>query len=530
MPRCAWCASTPTSRSSTPSTTCRPRSTWSTSRSAGRSSTGATGAGPIRRPSTGPASAACSSSSRPATTATDPISGPTATRTPAVTRRDAASPTSSTCRVATMPWRFLVGAGETAFVSLQWDAWPNTAQDFDLYIERRQRQHHRGQRGHPGRDRWQRPADRGRRLHQHNRSTTASTSCSSNRYAGQRGPRMDIFFDGGVFAIEAPTGSSISDPAVAHGAMAVGAHCYSDGAVEFFSSVGPTIDGRVKPDISGPDATSSTCTATPTRAEQRVLRHLRRRSPRGGRRRAAARREPRPRRGRAAAAARAQGHRRRPRRGSTTLRRRAPPPRRHRRCTPAGSPSVHAGWTRPVCSTAGPARPPTRGDREPDHPHPGGRHPAGAGARRLHRCPRRRGRRRPQRHRGRSHLRRVRHGVPRRIRAERVQRQLRRRPDGRPSTSPPPSAADDRVRLYNAAGNTHLLVDIAGWYGPTGDGWSERRRHDTPRQPRRAMDTRAGSARATPRSVDRTTPIGARPDARPSTSSTGPWSRPTPRP
>ncbi len=30
-------------------------------------------------------------------------------------------------------------------------------------------------------------------------------------------------------------------------------------------------------------------------------------------------------------------------------------------------------------------------------------------------------------------------------------------------------ADDDRVRLFNAAGNTHLLLDIAGWYGPTGD-------------------------------------------------------------
>ena len=43
---------------------------------------------------------------------------------------------------------FRVGAGETASVSLsQWDAWPDTAQDFDEYVERRVRKQGGGQRG-----------------------------------------------------------------------------------------------------------------------------------------------------------------------------------------------------------------------------------------------------------------------------------------------------------------------------------------------------------------------------------------------
>jgi len=50
--------------------------------------------------------------------------------------------------------------------------------------------------------------------------------------------------------------SSIANPADADGAMAVGAIDYSDwttGPQETFSSRGPTNDGRIKPDICGPD-------------------------------------------------------------------------------------------------------------------------------------------------------------------------------------------------------------------------------------------------------------------------------------
>jgi len=54
--------------------------------------------------------------------------------------------------------------------------------------------------------------------------------------------------------------SSVVDPAVAHGAFAVGAvhHVvWSAPVIENFSSRGPTIDGRVKPDIVAPDRTAT---------------------------------------------------------------------------------------------------------------------------------------------------------------------------------------------------------------------------------------------------------------------------------
>jgi hypothetical protein len=50
--------------------------------------------------------------------------------------------------------------------------------------------------------------------------------------------------------------------------------------------------------------------------------------------------------------------------------------------------------------------------------------------------------------------------------------------------------SSDSIRLYNAAGNTHLIVDIAGWYGPTGDGGPGTDRLTPLPSPARAMDTR----------------------------------------
>ena len=148
---------------------------------------------------------------------------------------------------------FVVPAGGQAYISLQWDAWPTTALDFDLYL-------------------WENgvgfvgeSAD-----YQDGNDPPVEFAVLSNpsgvdkvyfalidRFSGGGSPRLDLYFDGDVLGIESPTGSSISDPAVSSAALTVGAHCYSDGVVEFFSSQGPTIDGRTKPDISGPDGTSS---------------------------------------------------------------------------------------------------------------------------------------------------------------------------------------------------------------------------------------------------------------------------------
>lgn len=152
---------------------------------------------------------------------------------------------------------FEVAPSSTAYISLQWDAWPTTALDFDLFVEN----------------------DRGTIVAESlivqdgsappiEYVEVTNTSASYriyhvlvNRYAGRGTPRMDVFFDGGVTGTESPTDSSIGDPAVSRAALAVGASCHALGtpptSVEPFSSRGPTIDGRVSPDLVGPDGVSS---------------------------------------------------------------------------------------------------------------------------------------------------------------------------------------------------------------------------------------------------------------------------------
>jgi subtilisin family serine protease len=59
---------------------------------------------------------------------------------------------------------------------------------------------------------------------------------------------------GGGLAV--PSGT-LSMPGDARGAFTVGAVGFSHGQVEGFSSRGPTSDGRIKPDIAGPDAVAT---------------------------------------------------------------------------------------------------------------------------------------------------------------------------------------------------------------------------------------------------------------------------------
>jgi hypothetical protein len=67
---------------------------------------------------------------------------------------------------------------------------------------------------------------------------------------------VEVFFNGAQFSQVTPEGS-LNLPADARGAVAVGAANWRTGEVEDFASRGPTRDGRAKPDIYGPDCTTS---------------------------------------------------------------------------------------------------------------------------------------------------------------------------------------------------------------------------------------------------------------------------------
>jgi hypothetical protein len=75
--------------------------------------------------------------------------------------------------------------------------------------------------------------------------------------------RFWLWSSGGVDPSLAVPSGTLSMPGDARGAFTVGAVGVGSGAVEPFSSRGPTQDGRVKPDIAGPDGVSTVANEGP---------------------------------------------------------------------------------------------------------------------------------------------------------------------------------------------------------------------------------------------------------------------------
>ena len=75
-------------------------------------------------------------------------------------------------------------------------------------------------------------------------------------YSVRSSPRMDLVSWSPPLEYIVPAGS-IAAPASSPAAFAVGAVCWQSRQLEPYSSQGPTIDGRVKPDIVGHDSVSS---------------------------------------------------------------------------------------------------------------------------------------------------------------------------------------------------------------------------------------------------------------------------------
>ncbi|MGH3126889.1 MAG: S8 family serine peptidase, partial [Gaiellaceae bacterium] len=149
---------------------------------------------------------------------------------------------------------FLVPAGGVACVYLKWDAWPVTNQDFDLYLAR--------------------SADgelfAASTSLQNGSQTPTEAACFVNpsgfddwffavvdRFAATAKPRLDMVVHGGYFLQYQSAASSINELAASPDTLAVAAICWQTNALEPFSSRGPTIDNRVKPDISGQDGVSN---------------------------------------------------------------------------------------------------------------------------------------------------------------------------------------------------------------------------------------------------------------------------------
>jgi uncharacterized repeat protein (TIGR01451 family) len=149
---------------------------------------------------------------------------------------------------------FALAPNQQACVFLKWDAWPTTTtQDFDFGIYEA--------------DSFELvAASAGDQVTLNSRPTEEACVLAPpegmeyfvaiERYAGTT-PRLDLFLDGAPFDQYRVAAGSLIEPASAPEVLAAAAICWHDGGLEPYSSQGPTIDGRVKPDIAGFDSNSS---------------------------------------------------------------------------------------------------------------------------------------------------------------------------------------------------------------------------------------------------------------------------------
>jgi hypothetical protein len=145
----------------------------------------------------------------------------------------------------------VIPPGGSECVTLKWDDWPLSDTDIDLYLVD--------------------PLGAAVALSvgaQNGSQEPSEALCYTNpgpgsdfrivvfRYAGSESPRLDLFTF--VASLEhASAAGSVVEPASSPDAWAVGAVCWSRDTIQSYSSQGPTIDGRVKPDVAAPDSVST---------------------------------------------------------------------------------------------------------------------------------------------------------------------------------------------------------------------------------------------------------------------------------
>jgi hypothetical protein len=147
---------------------------------------------------------------------------------------------------------FYLPSGLTVCAHLKWDNWPVSAQDYDLEIYRSSDYENVA---------WSENEQSGSQPPVEDTCFTNSGASENYfiaiyRYDATAAPRFDLFVDGPNLQYQTAAGS-VTEPASSPSAFAVGAVCWQGTTIEPFSSRGPTIDNRIKPDLSGPDQVSS---------------------------------------------------------------------------------------------------------------------------------------------------------------------------------------------------------------------------------------------------------------------------------
>ncbi len=149
----------------------------------------------------------------------------------------------------------VMGPNETACIGLKWDAWPVTSEDYDLSLVRAS---DGATVASSVNDQADGPAAPVEELCYTNPNVSPTTySIYIQRYSAAGDEQLDLFYLG-ADTLSFPVTESVNEPASSPAALAVGAACWQTGQLENYSSLGPTIDGRTKPDLIAPDSVSTT--------------------------------------------------------------------------------------------------------------------------------------------------------------------------------------------------------------------------------------------------------------------------------
>ncbi len=153
----------------------------------------------------------------------------------------------------------VLGRYEGGCIRLKWDEWPASASDYDLHLVRADAS----------------VSDNRGAIVASSRNAQTGTQppteqlCFSNpgaeypyaieivRISGTSSPRLDLFISPGPDFEHQVAEGSVTEPASSPAVLAVGAVCWLGDTFEAYSSRGPTIDGRVKPDLVAPANVSS---------------------------------------------------------------------------------------------------------------------------------------------------------------------------------------------------------------------------------------------------------------------------------
>ena len=144
--------------------------------------------------------------------------------------------------------------GQGICVYLRWDSWPVTNQDFDLYLV--QQSNGADVAASEGFQTGSQPPTENF-CYANNTGAGQNFSIYVDKFSATVNPYFELFLTPAPDLEYQTAAGSVTEPGSSPNAMAVAAICWQNNRREDYSSQGPTIDGRTKPDIAGQSVVSS---------------------------------------------------------------------------------------------------------------------------------------------------------------------------------------------------------------------------------------------------------------------------------